>query len=65
MIKFHKKNDGKCPYCDGSSFTDIANRRPNQHIYLCTICNKYCVKTPSGAAYPLENPNDPNSIPYN
>jgi len=62
----HKMNaNGLCPYCfTANNFSVIGQRKPQQMIHKCNICQKFMVfNDRNGGRYPLSNPNDQNSMP--
>jgi hypothetical protein len=65
MQREKKNAQGACPYCQGWDFTEVSQRRPLQVVQKCCSCEKYLVlNQKTGARYPLDNPQDPQSSPH-
>lgn len=64
----HKRDNGSCPYCQGSqmtNFTFVKNVKDGQVIEIHQTCDKYShLNVNTGIRYPLQNPSDQNSTAY-
>lgn len=61
-----KSTAGECPYCRGTGFVFVKERRPQQLVERCgsVACGKYSMRSErTGARYPLMQPTDSNSDP--
>jgi hypothetical protein len=60
----HKRSDGSCPYCGGTSFESRHERRPGQRVDKCHTCDQFSVlNTRNLHRYPLAVPSDAGSAP--
>ena len=63
MSNVRVKRNGECPYCVGTSFTDIDDSRPQRTVRQCGDCQGHFVHHDNGSNYPLEDRSDPASPP--
>lgn len=66
-MSYRVNRKGNCPYCEAESNWDATKQsqnHPSRIVRFCSSCNNYSIlNTVNQAAYPLEDNQNPESVP--